>query len=182
MGTFRSTWSTKPVLVYPADNATDITDVYFDWNAVLGAKTYQLQVSPNGDWANNKTIDVTVEVDPLRAAGSAQQRELLLAGARPRRSFRRRELRALVRQRRRHGRRAGLPAWLGRQAHHPLAQRRRQHDRRERCRRHVAEPDVLVDAGKARFVVPRSVQHEPDDEFRAGLHHQPDHQDAIPGQ
>ena len=41
--------------MYPADNAVDVTDVYFDWDPVLGAKTYRLQVSPNGDWANNVT-------------------------------------------------------------------------------------------------------------------------------
>ncbi len=57
VGKFRSTWSSKPVLVYPADNAVDVTDVYFDWDPVLGAKFYRLQVSPNGDWANNVTID-----------------------------------------------------------------------------------------------------------------------------
>ena len=62
VGKFRSTWSTKPVLVYPGDNAVGITDVYFDWDPVLGAKTYQLQVSPNADgWTNNKIIDVTVK-------------------------------------------------------------------------------------------------------------------------
>lgn len=61
VGKFRSTWATKPVLVHPANNAVGITDTYFDWNPVLGAKTYQLQVSPNGDWTNNKTIDVTVK-------------------------------------------------------------------------------------------------------------------------
>ena len=58
---FRSVWPTKPVLVYPANNAVGITDVYFDWDPVLGAETYQLQVSPNGDWTNNTTIDVTVK-------------------------------------------------------------------------------------------------------------------------
>src|SRR4029077_2590814 len=31
------------------------------WNPVVGAKTYELQVSPNGDWANNLALDVTVE-------------------------------------------------------------------------------------------------------------------------
>jgi hypothetical protein len=60
-GKFRSTWAIKPVLVYPANNAVNVTDVYFDWDPVLGAKSYQLQVSPNGDWANNITIDITVK-------------------------------------------------------------------------------------------------------------------------
>jgi large repetitive protein len=58
---FTSTWPTKPVLVYPAADATGITDVYFDWDPVLGAKTYQLQVSPNVDFQNNITIDETVK-------------------------------------------------------------------------------------------------------------------------
>lgn len=58
--TFTSEWPTAPTLVHPADGAST-TDVYFDWDPVPGAKTYQLQVSPNGDWANNKTIDVTVK-------------------------------------------------------------------------------------------------------------------------
>ncbi len=58
---FSSEWKQVPTLVYPPADADGITDVYFDWNPVLGAKTYQLQVSPNGDWANNKTIDVNVK-------------------------------------------------------------------------------------------------------------------------
>ena len=65
-GKFRSTWATKPMLEYPepddpVDPSDFVTDLYFDWAPVLGAKTYQLQVSPNGDWTNNKTIDVTVK-------------------------------------------------------------------------------------------------------------------------
>ena len=58
---FTVDWPYIPVLVYPKADAKDITDVYFDWDPVLGAKTYQLQVSPNGDWANNKTTDITVK-------------------------------------------------------------------------------------------------------------------------
>ena len=58
---FSSVWPTKPALVYPPADAIDITDVYFDWDPVPGARTYQLQVSPNADWANNRTIDVTVK-------------------------------------------------------------------------------------------------------------------------
>ena len=57
---FTSTWDGAPTLTYPANNAV-LSDVYLDWNPVPGAKTYQLQVSPNGDWANNITIDVTVK-------------------------------------------------------------------------------------------------------------------------
>ena len=57
-------WPGTPTLVYPANNATIAVqdgDPYFDWSAVTGAKTYQLQVSPNADFANNRTIDVTVK-------------------------------------------------------------------------------------------------------------------------
>ncbi|HEY3338405.1 MAG TPA: Ig-like domain-containing protein [Propionicimonas sp.] len=59
--TFTSEWKQVPTLVYPAAGANGVTDVYFDWNPVLGARAYQLQVSPNGAWANNTTIDVTVK-------------------------------------------------------------------------------------------------------------------------
>ena len=58
-------WPGTPTLVYPADSAViaieSVGDLYFDWSAVLGAKTYQLQVSPNADWTNNRTIDVPVK-------------------------------------------------------------------------------------------------------------------------
>jgi len=49
-----------PVLTQPGNGAT-ITDVVFRWNAVTGAAKYQIQVNPNGDWANNNTFDVTVK-------------------------------------------------------------------------------------------------------------------------
>lgn len=49
-----------PVLSQPSAGAT-VTDVVFRWGAVAGAARYQLQVSPNGDWANNVTIDQTVK-------------------------------------------------------------------------------------------------------------------------
>jgi hypothetical protein len=58
---FTSSWAGAPALRFPQADATGITDVYFDWDPVLGAKTYQLQVSPNQDWTNNVTIDVTVK-------------------------------------------------------------------------------------------------------------------------
>lgn len=61
IASFSSVWPTKPELVHPEADATGVTDVYFDWNPVLGARTYQLQVSPNGDWAGNRTIDVAVK-------------------------------------------------------------------------------------------------------------------------
>ncbi len=64
--TFTATvnWPGTPTLVYPADHANIATaagDLYFDWDPVLGAKTYELQVSPNADWTNNRTIDVTIK-------------------------------------------------------------------------------------------------------------------------
>ena len=119
---FHSIWPTTPTLVYPPPNATDITDVYFDWDPVLGAETYQLQVSPNGDWANNKTINVTVKSTRYEPP-APQQRQLLLAcpGDRRRGS---REQRAMVRQRGRERRRAGVPAGSGRRSH---ARRSRRH-------------------------------------------------------
>ncbi len=55
-------WSTVPTLVTPANTTlTSIEDVNFSWNPVPGAATYQLQVSPNGDWANNIALDVIVK-------------------------------------------------------------------------------------------------------------------------
>ncbi len=57
-------WAGTPTLVFPANAATIATqtqELYFDWDPVLGAKTYQLQVSPNQDWTNNSTIDLTVK-------------------------------------------------------------------------------------------------------------------------
>jgi hypothetical protein len=57
-------WPGQPALVYPADNATvavEDGDLYFDWAAVPGAKTYQLQVSSNSDFSNNVKIDVVVK-------------------------------------------------------------------------------------------------------------------------
>ena len=58
---FSSAWTGAPTLRFPEADATGITDVYFDWDPVLGAKTYQLQASPNEDWANNTTVNVTVK-------------------------------------------------------------------------------------------------------------------------
>lgn len=67
---FSQTWSydidwaedgspSVPVLTEPADGA-DVTDVVFRWNPVPGAASYQIQVSPNGDWAST-TIDLVVK-------------------------------------------------------------------------------------------------------------------------
>ncbi len=54
------TWSAVPQATYPGPGAT-IEEVVLQWDPVPGAKTYQLQVSPNGDWANNITFDVTIK-------------------------------------------------------------------------------------------------------------------------
>ncbi len=37
------------------------TDVVLRWQPVRGAAAYELQVSPNGDWANNTTVSTTVK-------------------------------------------------------------------------------------------------------------------------
>jgi Bacterial Ig-like domain len=53
-------WSSVPQLTYP-DNGATVTEVVLEWDPVPGAKTYQLQVSPNGDWTNNVTFDVSIK-------------------------------------------------------------------------------------------------------------------------
>ena len=56
------TWSTVPALLTPPDAVgSPLRDVTFSWSPVVGAKTYQLQISPNGDWANNLLYDLTVK-------------------------------------------------------------------------------------------------------------------------
>ena len=55
---FTYAWASTPTLVAPADGGT-VVDTHFSWNPVAGAKTYQIQISPNGDWTNNVTKDVT---------------------------------------------------------------------------------------------------------------------------
>jgi hypothetical protein len=54
------TWPSVPTLVSPANGAT-VTDIEFDWDPVPGARTYDIQVSPNGDWANNITFSANVK-------------------------------------------------------------------------------------------------------------------------
>ena len=62
---FRTTWPAvggAPVLRSPVGGTTvDVTDVVFRWNPVNGAKNYQIQVSPNEDFANNSTDDRIVK-------------------------------------------------------------------------------------------------------------------------
>ena len=56
------TWSTGPTLLTPADDVgTPVRDITFSWSPVVGAKTYQIQISPNGDWDNNVIHDATVK-------------------------------------------------------------------------------------------------------------------------
>jgi hypothetical protein len=50
----------QPSLVTPA-NGSSVEDIVFSWDPVPGAATYQIQVSPNGDWANNVSIDAIVK-------------------------------------------------------------------------------------------------------------------------
>ncbi len=55
---FTYAWPSIPTLQTPLDGST-VVDTHFAWDPVAGAKTYQIQVSPNGDWTNNVTKDVT---------------------------------------------------------------------------------------------------------------------------
>ena len=74
------TWSTVPTLLTPANSVgIEVQDIVFSWNPVVGAKTYELQVSPNGDWANNLALDVIGQEHEVLAADDARQRRLLLA-------------------------------------------------------------------------------------------------------
>ena len=60
--TYRISWNAAPQLVFPPNTtATPIEDVVLEWNPVVGASTYQVQISPNGDWANNVILEVDVK-------------------------------------------------------------------------------------------------------------------------
>ena len=51
-------WPTVPTLLSPADSVSQLTEeVEVTWTSVPGAAAYDLQISPNGDWANNLAID-----------------------------------------------------------------------------------------------------------------------------
>lgn len=53
-------WDSAPTLFTPANTLSPaISDVVFSWDPVPGAATYNLQVSPNGDFANFLSIDQT---------------------------------------------------------------------------------------------------------------------------
>ena len=51
--------SQRPTLAAPANGAS-ITDVVLKWSAVSGVREYDVQVSPNRDWANNLSFAVKV--------------------------------------------------------------------------------------------------------------------------
>ena len=54
-------WSnSQPTLLEPVDGG-NLQDVALEWMPVPGAATYQVQVSPNGDWANNVSFDAVVK-------------------------------------------------------------------------------------------------------------------------
>src|SRR5690349_5364819 len=56
------TWQTVPTLLTPADAVgTPLRDITFSWSPVVGAKTYEIQISPNGDWDNNVIHDANVK-------------------------------------------------------------------------------------------------------------------------
>jgi hypothetical protein len=55
-------WPTVPTLLTPPDAVgTPIRDITFSWSPVVGAKTYQIQVSSNGQWDNNLVVDTDVK-------------------------------------------------------------------------------------------------------------------------
>ncbi|HZC51967.1 MAG TPA: Ig-like domain-containing protein, partial [Mycobacterium sp.] len=58
--TYSVSWDSAPTLVSPANTLNPpISDVVFSWNPVPGAATYNLQVSPNGDFANFLSVNQT---------------------------------------------------------------------------------------------------------------------------
>jgi hypothetical protein len=53
-------WPSVPVPLSPPNTtATPIEDVNLKWSPVRGADRYELQISPNGDWANNVVLEET---------------------------------------------------------------------------------------------------------------------------
>ncbi len=51
-----------PTPLAPSNSATDtVHDVVLKWTPVAGAATYQVQVSPNQDWTNNKSFDIVTD-------------------------------------------------------------------------------------------------------------------------
>ena len=54
---YQISWPASPILQTPIDHA-NITEVVLSWDAVLGAQSYEVQISPSEDW-ENATIDQT---------------------------------------------------------------------------------------------------------------------------
>ena len=54
---YQIVWPATPQLESPANGAVGVVDTVFSWDPVPGAARYDIQVSPNGDWQNNKVID-----------------------------------------------------------------------------------------------------------------------------
>ncbi len=50
----------KPRLTSPADKS-HVRDVVLRWESLLGAASYEVQVSPNGDWTNNLYYDIITD-------------------------------------------------------------------------------------------------------------------------
>jgi len=59
---FTVSWPATPTLLEPVNDATIVLqNARLRWTPIAGATSYQLQVSPNGDWANNLYLDATVK-------------------------------------------------------------------------------------------------------------------------
>ncbi|OGN81555.1 MAG: hypothetical protein A2X23_13030 [Chloroflexi bacterium GWC2_73_18] len=55
-------WPVVPTLLGPPNTTlSSIEEVVLSWSPVVGAATYEIQVSPNGDWANNVKVDAFVK-------------------------------------------------------------------------------------------------------------------------
>src|ERR1035437_5274077 len=50
-------WPAVPQLKSPANHASGVVDTIFSWDPVPGAASYQIQISPNGDWQNGTVVD-----------------------------------------------------------------------------------------------------------------------------
>ena len=54
---YQINWPAIPQLRSPADGAAGVVDTIFSWDPVPGAASYQIQISPNGDWQNGIVVD-----------------------------------------------------------------------------------------------------------------------------
>ncbi len=53
---YQISWPATPQLESPSNGAVGVTDTVFSWDPVLGAASYDIQVSSNGDWQNGLVI------------------------------------------------------------------------------------------------------------------------------